>query len=312
MNQFNSNISELKENIFLTDGGLETTLIFQQGIDLPHFAAFDLLSYEEGKMILKNYYLDYIQIAKKNKLGFILESPTWRANLDWGYKMGYSHNSLDRINRIAIEQLHKIRIENEEDTTIMFISGCIGPRGDGYNPSIKMEIAEAEIYHSSQIQTFRKADADMISAITMNYVEEALGITNAAKNAKIPAVISFTVETDGKLPSGQSLGDAIKQIDDSSDSYPMYYMINCAHPSHFRDVLSKGDRWMERIHGIRANASSKSHAELDEAEHLDCGDKKELAEKYQELQKLLPNLKVIGGCCGTDHTHIEAICKALI
>ena len=184
MNQFKSNLSQQKENIFLTDGGLETTLIFHQGIDLPHFAAFDLLSHEEGKMILKKYYLDYIQIAKKYEHGFLLESPTWRANYDWGYRLGYSHETLNRINKIAIEQLHEIKNEFENESTKMLISGCVGPRGDGYVPANKMEILEAEIYHSPQIQTFSKAKADMVSAITMNYVEEALGITKAAKAAR--------------------------------------------------------------------------------------------------------------------------------
>ena len=307
-----SNLNQLKNKTFLTDGGLETTLIFHQGIDLPHFAAFDLLSYEEGKVTLKNYYLEYIRIAKKHKVGFLLESPTWRANLDWGYKMGYSPDSLNRINRIAIEQLHEIRNKHEDETTKMLISGCVGPRGDGYVPSDKMKASQAAIYHAPQIQTFKKANADMVSAITMNYVEEALGIVIAAKNANIPVVISFTVETDGKLPSGQSLKEAILQIDDITGCYPAYYMVNCAHPSHFKNVLETSENWLKRIHGIRANASTKSHAELDESEHLDHGDKHELAERYQELKKLLPNLKVIGGCCGTDHSHIEQICEVLI
>ena len=309
MNQFKSIVNQLKEHPFLTDGGLETTLIFQQGIDLPHFAAFDLLSYEEGKMILRNYYLEYIRIAKKYKVGFMLESPTWRANFDWGYKLGYSHDSLNRINRIAIEELHQIKNEFETESTKMLISGCVGPRGDGYTPSSQMKISEAEIYHSPQIQTFKKAKADLVSAITMNYVEEALGITTAAKNVKIPVVISFTVETDGNLPSGQSLKSAINQVDSATGSYPIYYMINCAHPSHFNNILERGEGWIKRIHGIRANASKKSHAELDESEHLDRGDKHELAERYQELKILLPNLKVFGGCCGTDHTHVEEMCK---
>ena len=307
-----SDLDQLNEAIILTDGGIETTLIFQQGIDLPHFAAFDLLSYEEGKMILRNYYLDYINVAKKYQVSFLLESPTWRANFDWGYKMGYSHESLNRINRIAIEQLQEIKSEFEDGHTNMIISGCVGPRGDGYAPDNQMEISEAEIYHSPQIQTFKKANADMVSAITMNYVQEALGITNAAKNAKIPVVISFTVETDGRLPSGQLLKEAIEEVDRMTESYPDYYMINCAHPSHFDTVLKSDGKWLERIQGIRANASKKSHAELDESEHLDRGDKHDLAKNYQTLHTLLPNLKVVGGCCGTDHTHVEEICKVFV
>ena len=157
MKPLNSSFDQLNDAMILTDGGMETTLIFHQGIDLPHFAAFDLLSYEEGKVILKNYYLDYIRLAKKYQLDFLLESPTWRANYDWGYKMGYSHESLNRINQIAIEQLFEIKKEYENEVTKMIISGCVGPRGDGYSPIEKMKVSEAEIYHSPQIQTFKKA-----------------------------------------------------------------------------------------------------------------------------------------------------------
>ena len=170
---------------------------------------------------------------------------------------------------------------------------------------------EAERYHKVQIETFSATNTDMVTAITMTYFEEAVGITRAAKSLGMPVVISFTVETDGKLPSGQSLKDAIQKVDEATSNYPAYYMINCAHPTHFENVLVENEPWLHRLRGLRANASTLSHAELDEAEDLDDGSPSELSSQYKELRNKLSNLNVLGGCCGTDHRHIEEIIKAI-
>ena len=246
---------------------------------------------------------------KKQCSGFVLEAPTYRANPDWALKIGYSLESLDDITRIAVQELENIRNDNESEDFKIAISVCIGPRGDGYSPDNKMSVEMAEEYHSYQIKIVADTNADLVSALTMNYNEEAIGIVNAAQKKNIPVVISYTVETDGKLPSGQSLEEAITALDKITDNYVSYYMINCAHPNHFVDILNPDSTWAKRIKGLRANASNKSHAELDESETLDIGDKEQLARKYQELKALLPNLNVIGGCCGTDHTHMNEICN---
>lgn len=229
-----------------------------------------------------------------------------------GKKLGYSDTTLAQANQQAIALLQEIRQEYETASTKMVISGCLGPRGDGYIPSQTMNTNEAYHYHLQQVEIFRDADADLVSAITMNYVEEAIGITHAAQVVGIPVVISFTVETDGKLPTGQTLKDAIAQVDRDTNQYPAYYMINCAHPTHFLDILIPGESWLERIHGIRANASTKSHAELNESTTLDDGNPEEFGIQYQQLKAKLKNLNVLGGCCGTDERHVEAICKACL
>ena len=295
---------------FMTDGGLETDLIFNHGIDLPEFAAFDLLKNQEGKQILAKYFQDYLNISKENCSGFILEAPTYRANPDWALKIGYSLESLDEVIRTAVQELEQLRKDYETEDFNIAISVCIGPRGDGYSPQNQMSIEDAEGYHSYQIKRAAETNADLVSALTMNYNEEAIGIVQAAKKHGIPVVISYTVETDGKLPSGQSLEEAITSLDKLTDHYVSYYMINCAHPDHFSDVLNPNSMWAKRIKGLRANASTKSHAELDESETLDMGDKDLLAKKYQDLRSLLPNFNIIGGCCGTDHTHLNKICQA--
>lgn len=312
MAQYRNHLPQLSSGLFISDGGIETTLIFHEGWDLPDFAAFDLLKHKAGYQALQKYFRTYASIAREYQLGLILESATWRANPDWGTKLGYNQAALAQMNRKAIALLHEIRQEYATETSRMVISGCIGPRGDGYVPSAVMTISEAEAYHRPQIETFRDADADLVTAITMNYVEEAIGITCAAQSVGMPVVISFTVENDGKLPTGQTLQDAIQQVDAATGNAPAYYMINCAHPTHFADLLTESKAWVSRIRGIRANASTKSHAELNEAVDLDEGNPLELANQYREMINKLPHLNILGGCCGTDDRHITAICQACL
>jgi len=299
-------LPQLGDQVFLTDGGIETTLIFHEGLDLPLFAAFDLLKDDEGTEALRRYYEPYLELARERGLGFVLESPTWRASPRWAGELGYSADQLDDLNRRAIALMEQLRDAHEGSGPIV-ISGCIGPQGDGYDPQGMLSADEARAYHSVQIGTFADTSADMVCAITMTYADEATGVTRAALDAGLPAAISFTLETDGRLPSGQGLGEAIEQVDAETDSGPAYYMINCAHPTHFDSVIEGGAPWAGRIRGLRANASTKSHAELDEAEELDEGDPDDLGPRYAALRGKLPNLNVLGGCCGTDHRHVCAV-----
>lgn len=296
--------------LFLTDGGLETTLIFIDGFELPEFAAFDVLKHESGREALRRYYRSYLEIAREHGAGFILESATWRASASWGGKLGYSTEDLAAANREAIDLLFGLRQQYESEHTPIVISGCLGSSEDGYNPAKRMSEKEAERYHATQIATLFNAGVDMVSALTMTHSEEAIGLTRAANFTGLPVSISFTVETDGKLPSGQTLRAAINQVDTATNPKPAYYMINCAHPTHLNGAFDDGEGWIRRIRGIRANASSKSHAELDEAEELDRGNPEELGVQCNDLKSALPDLNVFGGCCGTDHEHIAEICKA--
>lgn len=310
MAKYRDHLPQLDGGHFIADGGIETTLIFHDGLDLPHFAAFHLLKTPAGTAALERYFRAYASLAKRYGVGCVLESATWRSSPDWGAKLGYDGETLAGVNRRAIDILVGIRREFEQPESPIVISGCIGPRGDGYVAEQRMSAEDARRYHAVQAETFAASDADMITAITMNYVEEALGVTLAARDAGMPVAISFTVETDGCLPTGQSLREAIMTVDAATDFAPAYYMINCAHPDHFRDVLVDGGGWTDRIMGLRANASKRSHAELNESADLDAGDPVELGQQHRALQPLLRNLRVLGGCCGTDHRHIEEICKA--
>ena len=312
MARYRNSLPQMSGSLFLTDGGIETTLIFHDGLTLRDFAAFELLNTAEGEAALRKYFASYADIARRNGTGVILETATWRASPDWAKRLGYAPEALADFNRKAVALLESIRREYGSERTPVVISGCVGPRGDGYVPGKEMTEEEAERYHLEQIATFAGTAADMVCAITMNYVQEAVGIARAAKKAGMPVALSFTVETDGKLPTGQTLEEAIEQVERSTSRYPLYYMINCAHPTHFDGVLKRGPRWVDRIHGLRANASRMSHAELNESPTLDVGNPQELGEEYAALKRRLPQLNVMGGCCGTDHRHIEQIAEACV
>lgn len=312
MAKYRSKLPQLGGELFLSDGGIETSLIFLDGIELPYFAAFDLLKTKEGRQSLRKYYRPYLELAKSRGLGFVLESPTWRASKDWGEKLGYSADEIAKINRRAIDLMVELRDAYETRTSPIVISGCIGPRGDGYDPGKIMSPEEAQRYHAHQVEAFSRTEADMVSAITMTNVNEAIGLTRAVKAAGMPVAISFTVETDGRLPTGQTLKDAIHETDTVTGEAPAYFMINCAHPSHFQSVVNSKEPWIARIRGLRANASKRSHAELDNSPDLDAGDPVELGAQYRDLRRLLPKLNVLGGCCGTDHRHLMEIAKATI
>ncbi len=303
-------LPQLDDRLFLTDGGIETTLIFQDGFELPHFAAFHLLRQPAGRAALIRYYERFIAIARRDRLGFILESPTWRASPDWGEKLGYTKAAIANVNRDAIALMRRIKTQHEPASGPIVISGCVGPRGDGYEPGQIMSIAEAEAYHTHQIRAFADAQVDMTTAITITNTPEAIGIAQAAATAGLPVAIAFTLETTGQLPTGQSLGGAIDEVEQATGSAPSYYMINCAHPDHFTDILVPGEAWTERIRGVRANASRRSHEELNDSPDLDAGDPVELAEQYSELLRRHPQLTILGGCCGTDHRHIHSISHA--
>ena len=306
--KYRNALPQMGDARLLTDSGFETTMVFLEGVDLPLFASFPMLDSADGHARTVAYFDRHASIADARGLGFVADTPTWRASRDWAEKLGYTPEALAEANRKAVRMMFGVRDRWERPGCPVVISGNIGPRGDGYVAGKQMSAAEAEAYHGEQVRTFAAVGVDMITVMTMTYANEALGISRAARAVGVPVSLGFTVETDGRLPSGQPLAEAIAELD-ASDAPPAYYMINCAHPDHFRDVLAGGE-WTRRIRAVRANASRMSHAELDAATELDDGDPVELGSDYAALQRLLPNLRVFGGCCGTDHRHVEAVAEA--
>ena len=288
---------------YVTDGGLETELVFHRGFDLPEFAAFPLLDTTEGRAAMRDYYLGYVAIAIRAGAPINLETPTWRANPDHAATLGYDAEALDRVNRTAVDFLAEIAAERTDELVGHRISGMIGPRGDGYQ-STSVDPDRAAAYHRPQLASLRSAGADRAVALTIADVGEAIGITRAAADVGIPVAIGFTVETDGRLPDGTPLSTAVTTVD--AEAAPEYFLVNCAHPDHISQAIDDG-AWRDRIGGLRVNASRLSHDELDAADTLDDGDPDELAAVQKPLLEQFGNVVELGGCCGTDARHVAAM-----
>lgn len=302
-------LPQLKGQMFVTDGGIETHMIFNEGQDLPDMSVYLLNLSEAGREKMREYYRAYIPIARQAGQGFLFDANTWRANPDWGARLGYDAAALREANIAAIAFCREMQAEFALAGVPSIVSGVVGPRRDAWQYDARMTVEEAAAYHAPQVEAFAAARADYVTAYTLTNVPEALGIARVAKAAELPVALSFTLETDGKLPGGKPLGQAIEEVDAATGGYPAYYMINCVHPIHFAPVIRSGGDWVNRIGGLRVNASMLSHAELDNSPELDIGDWNDLAQRYQRILPLLPNIRVIGGCCGTDHRHIGAICS---
>jgi homocysteine S-methyltransferase len=304
MAKYRTALPQLGEGIFVSYTGMETDLIFNRGIDMPGFASYPMLETEEGRETLRGYYAQLMDMARQKGIGVFLESVTWVANRERGAAIGYSPETLKKFNIAAIDLIARVREEEGDLPTLL--SAQMGPRGDGYAPTDLMTADEAEAYHAEQMETLSQTDADLVSSFTLCYPEEAIGIVRAGERFEMPVAIAFTVETDGRLPTGMPLKEGIETVDDATDVGAAYFLINCAHPDHFSGVLAD-ERWMQRLRGVVANASRCSHAELDESEELDEGDPEEFGELVGALCKKFPHFTVVGGCCGTDMSHLRRI-----
>lgn len=292
---------------YLADGGLETAMIYNEGFDLPQFAAFVLLDTEPGKAALRRYFNGFLNLAARAGTGYVLDTPTWRAGSQWGAVLGLDRDAVRGVNRRAVDFVREIRDQRQSPDLPVLINGVIGPSGDGYSVAERLAPASAQDRHALQVTALADAGVDLLTLVTMTHSGEAIGAVRAAVVAGVPVVVSFTVETDGNLPSGETLAAAIAATDAATGAAPLFYMINCAHPSHFKSRLAADITG--RIGAIRANASQLSHAELDVATTLDAGDPDDLGRNYADLLARLPNLKIVGGCCGTDHRHLAAIAQ---
>lgn len=310
MNNYRQALPQLSGELFFTDAGVETDLIFNHGIEIREFAAHTLLPDKRGREALANYLRGFLSLAREYDAGLVLDSQTWKAHMHWADDLGATEEELREANRDAIEFIASLRDEYADNAKPVVLNGLIGPRGDAYAPEAEVAAHESEEYHAKQINWLAETDVDMVSALTFTQSDEATGVVRAAEAASLPVVVSFTVETDGRLPTGQALDEAIRAVDEATDSYAAYFMVNCAHPDHFFDVLGDAD-WARRIRGLRCNASRLSHAELDECEELDDGDPDELAGQYLSIIDKMPWLNVFGGCCGSDLRHVSKIAAAV-
>jgi homocysteine S-methyltransferase len=303
-------LPQLSDDIFLSDAGVETDLIFNHGIEIREFAAHTLLPLPQGRAALSRCFEDFLSLANQQNTGFILDTVTWKAHRHWAEKLGATDDELKAANEDSVRFIAELRTRFSGNAEPIVLNAVIGPRGDAYRPEAVVSMDSAEQYYAQQLGWLAATEIDMVTALTFNQAGEGAGLAKAAKKVGLPAAISFTLETNGALPNGQSLADAIAEVDAATGQYPAYHMVNCAHPDHFGGALLDAP-WARRIRGIRANASRRSHAELDAAPELDAGNPHELARQYRELANRMPWLNVFGGCCGSDLRHITEIARAL-
>ena len=310
MPRYRDALPQLSGDIYLADAGVETDLIFNHGIEIREFAAHTLLPDPKGRAALTRYFEGFLDLAREQGTGFILDTSTWKAHCHWAAKLGATEDELKAANEECVRFIADLRGRYDGNAMPIVLNGVMGPRGDAYRPEAVIAMDEAEAYFAQQLAWLAATEVDMVSALTFNQASEAAGLAKAARKVGLPAVISFTVETNGALPNGESLADAIAKVDAATDRYPAYYMVNCAHPDHFGGALLDAP-WARRIRGIRANASRQSHAQLDEAPELDAGNAQELAQQYRALADRMPWLNVFGGCCGSDLRHVTEIARAI-
>jgi len=310
VSKYRNALPQLSGDLFLADAGIETDLIFNHGVEIREFASHTLLPNPTSREIVANYFRRFLSLAKNFDAGFILDSQTWKAHLHWAEDLGTTEQELCLANKDSIAFIAELRDEYSTNNKPIVLNGVIGPRGDAYAPEARVAAVEAEEYHAKQIAWLAETEVDMVTATTFTQSDEAIGVVQAARSADLPIVISFTVENDGRLPTGQPLDEAINAVDDATNAATAYFMVNCAHPDHFFDVLDDSD-WARRIRGLRCNASRLTHAELDECEVLDDGDPEELANQYKSIAASMPWLNVFGGCCGSDLRHVTEIAKAV-
>jgi S-methylmethionine-dependent homocysteine/selenocysteine methylase len=311
MNRYRDQLPQLSGDYYLTDAGIETDLMFNHGIEIREFAAHTLLQDDVGRAAVADYLRGYLNLAGSRNAGLILDSQTWKAHMHWAADLAATESELKSANEDSIHLISTLRDEFASNACPIVLNAVIGPRGDAYAPEVDLAVDEAVAYHSQQLGWLANTDVDMVTALTFTQASEAAGAVIAATRLGLPIVVSFTVETDGNLPGGQALGDAIEQVEGLTNSAAAYFMINCAHPDHFMHVLGDG-QWMQRVRGIRCNASCKSHAELDESDTLDDGDPADLARQYQEIKTRMPWINVYGACCGADLRHVAAIADAVL
>ncbi len=310
MCRYREALPQLSGGLFLTDGGIDTDLIFNRGIEIREFATHTLLTDAAGRKAIVDYFRPFLALADEVGAGFILNGQTWKAHTYWAADLGSDAEGLRRANQDAIAFVARLRDEFAANAQPIVLNGIIGPRGDSYLPGERLTSRQAEEYHSQQIGWLAATEVDMVTAATFGQAGEAIGIVRAAGAAGLPIDVSFTVDTDGSLPSGQPLGEGIAEVDDATSAAAKYFMVNCAHPDHFFHLLGES-AWARRIRGIRCNASRLSHLELEGRDTLDDGDPAELAGRYVELRGRMPWLTVFGGCCGTDLRHVTEIAHAL-
>ncbi|WP_053351865.1 homocysteine S-methyltransferase family protein [Leucobacter musarum] len=289
----------------IADGGIETALTDRLGQHLREFAAFELLDTAAGRIALTEYYAPFIAVARQHALPLVLDTPTWRANTDWGERLGYRADALARINADAVAFVRELDEESPVGAPEIVVNGCVGPRTDEYVAAQRMTAGEAEEYHAPQVRALAEAGADRVTSVTTLDAVEGIGVVRAALAARVPGAVSFIVGADGLLADGSTLDAAIAEVDAATEGGAVGFLVNCAHPAEAARALehAHGAAELERLIGFRLNAARAGTDSADSAADFAAA---EIA-----LRNAAPSANVFGGCCGTDVDHIAALAAAM-
>lgn len=302
--------SQVEGRYYLSEGGMETEVMYKHGFDFPHFAVFELLKNPKAVSALQAMYRQYFDVVAKHQMVALVGGLDYRASPDWGALLGYSADGLSDMNHRCIDFLRDLAKEYIGEIDEILIQGFIGPRGDAYETNTVITEQESEDYHSVQLQTLKEADVDLASALTFNNIPESIGVAKAAARLDLPLCISLSLDGSSRLNSGPSLGDAIKTIDAATDNSVAFYMINCVHPLEYESALAD-ESWMKRIRGVRPNASVMDKISLCKIGHLEDGDPIELGNQIGDLFKRFPHMDILGGCCGTWDNHLDQMAQSV-
>jgi S-methylmethionine-dependent homocysteine/selenocysteine methylase len=298
--------------LFLTDGGIETEIMYKWGFDLPHFAMYPLLDNADATAAMRGMYRRYLDVVAKHGLSALMGGLDYRASPDWGALLGYSREGLAEANLRSITFLRELATEYGDNIPQILIAGYVGPRGDAYKVNRTMTEAEAEDYHAVQLATLKAGDVDLAWAFTFNNIPEAIGAARAAARIEVPLAISFTVDGTSRLKSGPSLAEAVETVDaETGEAAPAFYTLNCSHPVEFEPGLTPG-AWIGRVRGFRPNASKKDKIALCKLGHLEEGDPFELGCLMGDLARRYLHMDIWGGCCGTGDVHLDEIARNVI
>jgi homocysteine S-methyltransferase len=297
----------VEDPLFLTEAGIETTLMYKNGWELQHFCLFERMREDRFMADLEAYHRRLIEVALERGVGHLLDGVHYRASPDWSAKLNMSDSELKQLTEKGLALYQELSEEYATEATPIPVGCCIGPRGDAYGTGHEMSPEEAQDYHTIQIETAKQAGADFVSALTFNRIDEAIGLARAAEAAGLPVIVSFSLTKDARLNSGPSLDEAVTAVDAATDEAPLFYMINCNHPVDFSPALDAPGDWINRLQGIRANASSLDHGMLCKLGHLEEGDPEELGGQFADIARRFPHMNVFGGCCGTDREHLDQI-----
>jgi S-methylmethionine-dependent homocysteine/selenocysteine methylase len=294
--------------VVLMEGALGERLKRTYRLPLDDHVALAGLVYDDrGSAALIELWSEYAQIAHRHGLPLLATTPTRRANRE--------RVSASRFDQSIIrDNVALLRGLQEQSSAEVYAGGLMGCRGDAYRPTDVLSAAEARSFHAWQADLFAAAGADFLFAGIMPALPEAVGMARAMSDTGLPYIISFMIRHDGRLPDGTTIHDAIQAIDVAVDARPECYMANCVHPAVLYEALSQPFNSTglvaERFSGVQANASRLAPEELDDACDLESSDAVLLAEDMIRLRDDM-QLRVFGGCCGTDGGHLEEIARRL-